>query len=252
MGRMNAATATTVFRLPAREHRAAGSLPAIAVRMLIATVALAGAAVLAAAAVFWSGVDLLALAALSALVFVGERWDVRLRRQSRVSISVAAIIAAAWVAELPGIAVVGLATVAADYASHNNSFYRVLFNAGTLLVSGAAAVAVIEFFPLGESYRWPNLLGPTLAATTVTFLINTCLVALVVALSTGDRFTSVWNDNFRALPAHYLVLGTLGAVMASAYWLDGLLTLAVSLVPVLMMQQIIAQALTPGKSEAQS
>jgi len=127
-----------------------------------------------------------------------------------------------------------------------------------LLVAGAAYVAVFETLPVGgDSREWPALLFPSLLGVTVNFAINSTLVALVIAAESRLSPVAVWNENFRSLPPHYVVMGVLAAIMASAYEMDGLTTLAVAFVPLAMARFLTKQDLEhfrllshPERSEA--
>ncbi len=220
---------------------------------LIAAVAAAGAAIVAAAIVQWDDENLALLATLATFAVAAERFDIRLLRNSRLSVSTAPILAAGAISGLPGVMIVALVAALADYLGRNKPYYKAVFNAGALLLSGAAYVAVFEAFPVGnDSREWPALLFPVLLGVMVNFIVNSALVALVIALNSGDRLVTVWNQNFRALPPHYILLGALAAVMASAYRLDGLPTLAVAFVPLAMMRYVIKQALAHPKATADS
>ncbi len=211
---------------------------------LIGAVAVAGAVIMAMAVFQWDHENLGLLATLAAFAVIAERFDIRLVRSSRLSVSTAPILAAGTLAGLPGIMVVALAAALADHAGRNKPHYKGVFNAGVLLVAGAAYVAVFETFPVGgDSREWPALLFPSLVGVTVNFAINSALVALVIALSSGERLVAVWNENFRSLPPHYVVMGVLAAIMASAYEMEGLTTLAVAFVPLAMARFLTKQDL---------
>lgn len=212
--------------------------------LLIAAVAAAGAAIIAAATLQWNDENLGLLATLAAFAVIAERFDIRLVRSSRLSVSTVPILAAGTLAGLPGVMVVALAAALADHLGRNKPYYKGVFNAGVLLVAGAAYVAVFETFPVGgDSREWPALLFPCLLGVMVNFAINSTLVALVIAAESRLRPVAVWNENFRSLPPHYVVMGVLAAIMASAYELDGLSTLAVLFVPLAMARFVSKQAL---------
>ncbi len=200
----------------------------------------AGAAVLTTAALQWDGDDLALLGTLAGFAILAERFDIRLFSYSRVSVSTVPVLAAGTVAGLPGIAVVATAAVLADYVGRDKPLYKALFNGGAFLVPGAAYVGVFQSFPIGNhSADWPTLILPVLVGTMVNFVLNSALVALVIALDTARRITTVWYENFRVLPAHYLIFGVLVAALASAYSLDGLATMAILFIPVAAMRYIV-------------
>jgi hypothetical protein len=140
------------------------------------------------------------------------------------------------------VAVVDSVAVAADYLAHRKPLFKVAFNEGVLLLAGAAYVGVFQAFATG--YRpadWPAVLGPALLGSTLNFAVNSALVALAVALDTGRRPFSIWSERFRWLIPHYVLLGILAAMMASAYDRWELAGLALLLVPLAMVWLVLKQ-----------
>ncbi len=213
-----------------------------ALSWLVAGVSLAGLGVLVGAALTWRSEDAVLLLALAALAVLSELLDFAPFPHSRVSLSAALILAAGTVSGLPGVAVVASVAVAADYAAHRKPFFKVAFNEGALLLAGAAYVGVFEAFATG--YRagdWPAVLGPALLGGALYFAVNSGLVALAIALDTARHPWHIWSDRFRWLLPHYVLLGILAAMMASAY--DGweLAGLALFLFPLAMVWLILRQ-----------
>lgn len=221
--------------------------------ILIAAVAAAGAGVIATAIAQWRGEHLTAVIALAAFAAVAERFDIRLPRSSSLSVSAAAILAAGGIAGLQGVMVVALTVALADHPGRNKPYYKAVFNAGALLVSGAAYVGVLEAVPVGNhGQEWPGLLVPVLLGVMVNFVVNSTLVALAIAASSGRRLLDVWQENFASLPPHYLMLGVLAAVIVSAYDLEGLLALVAALLPLAGMRFVMQQALARRAAAAAS
>jgi len=205
------------------------SLPLTA---LIAAVSLAGMVVVVAAGATWHDEDGLLLVSLAALAVVCEAFDFDLAPNVRISLSAALILAAATVCGLQGVAVVASVAVAADYLAHRKPWFKVAFNEGALVLSGAAYAGVLAAFSVGPSPDdWPALLGAALLGSAANFAVNSGLVALAIALDTGRRPADVWRDGFPGLFPHYVLLGLLAAVMASAYDGWGLGGLALLLAP---------------------
>jgi len=209
---------------------------------LVAAAPVAGAAVLAAGAIEWQNQDLGLLVALAVLAIVAERADVSVFGNARVSVSVVAILAAGTIAGLPGIVAVVPVVALADYVGRHKPLYKGIYNAGVLLLAGAAYVGVFQAFPTGtDAEDWPSLLIPGLAGTFANFAINSALVTIVIALDTKDEVSAVWNEKFRWLLPHYLVLGLLALALASAYRLVGLSGLAIVAPPLAMMWYVVRQ-----------
>ena len=185
---------------------------------LIAAVWLAGVAVMAGAALSWNDPNFTFLAALATLAVASELVDFAPFPNSRVSLSIALILAAGTLSGLPGVAVVASAAALADYAVHRKSVAKAAFNQGALLLSGAAYVGILEAFSSAyEAGDWPAVLGPALLGSVVAFVVNSGLVALAIAVEKGLNIISVWNARFRWLLPHYVLLGMLALLTALAY-----------------------------------
>lgn len=206
---------------------------------LVAAVIGGGVGVLVLAGLSWEGEDPLFLGALVGLTLLCERFDFALPTQSRVSISVAFVLAAGIVSGVPGVAVVAAACAAGDGLAHRKPWYKAAYNLGVLLLAGAPFVGVFEAF--GGGYRaedWPLAVLPALVGAGVNFALNSALVALAIALSTGERPQDVWAGAFRWLLPHYLLMGLLAATLALAYDRWEMAGLALLLVPLAAMWAI--------------
>ena len=227
--------APTDVRLASRNSQPPGVKPQVVA--LIAATAAAGAAIAAVAALQWGNENLLLLAVLAGFAVFSVRFDISLFYQSRVSVTVVPILVAATIAGLPGVLVVALAAELAAYLGRGKPYYKSVFNAGALLMSGAAYVWVLHSFPIGnDGGGWPGLIYPAVAGTLVNFLVNSVLVGLVIALASERSIFTVWKENYSSLPLHYVMLGVLVAGMASAYRMDGIATMALVFVPVVIMR----------------
>jgi diguanylate cyclase (GGDEF)-like protein/putative nucleotidyltransferase with HDIG domain len=108
-----------------------------------------------------------------------------------------------------------------------NPVYRTLFSMACLAVTVQAS---------GLAYTWlggvPGQLShdvaavarPLVGAATVYFVLNTCLIAVAVSLSTRQTFISVWQQNFLwSAPSYVVGAGAAAlaawAVMTSGMWL---------------------------------
>ncbi len=185
---------------------------------LIGAVSLAGVGVVAGAAMSWNDPDFTFLVSLVALAVASELVDFAPFPNSRVSMSIALILAAGTLSGLAGVAVVASAAALADYAVHRKSVAKAAFNQGALLLSGAAYVGILEAFSSAyEAGDWPAVLGPALLGSVVAFVINSGLVAVAISVETGRSAFAVWNARFRWLLPHYVFLGMLALLTALAY-----------------------------------
>ncbi|MCH8813668.1 MAG: hypothetical protein IH957_01035 [Chloroflexi bacterium] len=218
----------------------------------VAFVAAGGVAVLAAAVMQWETDEFGLILALAGLAVFFEFFDFAPFPNSRVSLSVAAIIAAAAVGGFTGVAVVGSASVAAQYTAHRKPFMKVAFNEGTLLLSGAAAVGAFEAFGTGYgSTAWPGVLAPALAAGAAFFAINSGLVAIAISIDKSANVFRVWSEAFAWLTPHYVLVGVIAVTMATAYDEWGLVGTGLPLVPLAMIWLIVRQGpLRPQTSDA--
>ena len=213
----------------------------------IGLVIAAGAAVVATAALQWHGEDLALLAALVGLAILSEVLDFAPFPKSRVSLSVALILVAATVSGLPGVVIVVSAAAATDFIVHPKPWYKAAFNEGALLLAGAAYVGVFEAFATGYSNEdWPVVLAPAMIGAGLNFAVNSSLVALAIALETRSQPILVWNERFRWLLPHYVIVGVLAAAMAVAYDDWALAGIGLVLVPLTMvwlgMKQYVGMA----------
>lgn len=214
--------------------RAGGHPSALA--WLVAALTAAAGALLAVAAVQWHGDDLPLLAALVALTVISEVLDFAPFRNSRISVSVFLIMVAGTVSGLPGVAIVVSVAVAADFVAHPKPLHKALFNEGALLVAGAVYVGVFDAFSTGyRGENWPDVLGPALLGTGLNFGVNSFLVAIAIGIETRSHPFAVWRERFLWLFPHYVIVGVLAALAATAYDRWELAGVALLLVPAAMV-----------------
>ena len=108
-----------------------------------------------------------------------------------------------------------------------NPVYRTLFSMACLAITVQAsgfAYGYLGGHPGSLAHDVPGLARPLVAAATMYFIFNTCLIAVAVSLATRQSFLSVWNQNFLWSAPSYFVgagaaaIGTV-AVMTSGVWL---------------------------------
>ncbi len=109
-----------------------------------------------------------------------------------------------------------------------NPVYRTLFSMACLAITVQAAGFAYEALggvPGTLAHDVPGLARPLLAAATMYFVFNTCLIAVAVALATKQPFWTVWNQNFLwSAPSYFVGAGAAAiavwAVMTSGVWLS--------------------------------
>jgi hypothetical protein len=67
------------------------------------------------------------------------------------------------------------------------------------------------------------------------FAVNSALVAFAIAIETRSHPFAVWNEKFRWLFPHYVIVGVLAAMTATAYDRWELAGVALLLVPLAMV-----------------
>ena len=224
------------------EHHSAPAK--IGLTLLVAAVVLGGTVVAGLGAWSWQGHDLAALLLLAFLAAVAERFDLNLYGDSRVSLAFVPIFSAILLFGLWGLAVVVTVSVAASAIGVDRPVHKTLFNFGALMLAGGASVVILRPFGGAASPdALPEVIGPAALAAAANFVINSLLVGIAIGLSTGHRVWSVWDEKFRWLWPHYLVLGGLGLAIAAGYSAMGLWGIAVFVAPALTMRISIKQYL---------
>ena len=114
---------------------------------------------------------------------------------------------------------------------HKATTVRFLFNiAAQILAAGLAGMAFAATGGLAsEPLR--ELLIPLLAATTVLFLVDNGLVAMVVAMDQSKPFWSVWNGSFRWSAVSYFTGMSFASAIILAYESLGVVGFALGVAP---------------------
>jgi diguanylate cyclase (GGDEF)-like protein/putative nucleotidyltransferase with HDIG domain len=108
-----------------------------------------------------------------------------------------------------------------------NPVYRTLFSMACLAITVQAAGFAYEALggvPGTLAHDVPGVAKPLVAAATMYFIFNTCLIAVAVALATKQTFFAVWNQNFLwSAPSYFVGAGAAAlatwAVMTSGLWI---------------------------------
>ena len=108
-----------------------------------------------------------------------------------------------------------------------NPVYRTMFSMACLAITVQAsglAYDVLGGVPGTLAHTLPGVARPLVAAATVYFVFNTCLIAVAVSLATRQSFIAVWNQNFLwSAPSYFVGAGAAAlaasAVMTAGVWL---------------------------------
>ncbi len=216
------------------EHPVTAARSSAAVTLYVIVVAIAA---LAAAAIAFADREApleMGLFAFIALAAVTDLREVRLPAIGHVTLSFVPVLAALIVFGLwPALivaAVSGLATVTVT-----NDAEKIAFNVADYVLStylaGLVYLALAETAAGGLGER----VLPAFTATAVDFVVNTVLLAGVIALATGDRPLRIWQRNYQwGLPS-YLAGASLALLVAWLYLRLGVAGLVVGLPPLYLI-----------------
>src|SRR4051812_37123594 len=199
---------------------------------LIATVGIAGGSL---GLIFGHSTDWIGLAAIVALVGIGQALALEV---DDGSISVSAVGSIAGAALFGPRAAIPLAITisAVEWSARRSPFHYVLFNVGTLSLASLAAAAVFTAGFGGDLGRLVYVVAGVAAGATY-YLVNMGLISLVVAIEGHERSLSVFRERFAWLATHYLVYGFIGGVIWVGHDTAGIWALAVFALPLLLMRK---------------
>jgi diguanylate cyclase (GGDEF)-like protein/putative nucleotidyltransferase with HDIG domain len=109
-------------------------------------------------------------------------------------------------------------------AKERNPLHRTLFSVASLIITvQGAGLAFHLLGATGSAMPLTALARPLVGAATVYFLLNTCLVAAAIALSTRAPILATWNNNFLwSAPSYFVGAGTAALaawfVEHAGYW----------------------------------
>jgi len=159
--------------------------------------------------------------------FLAEIYEVELIPERRTSVAVAVGAAAVFIGGAPlGIATLCVGSLAAEILLRRNKlaqgpgkfFTYVGFNLGQLVISVTAAGLVFE--AMGGApppYASGTDFIPLVVAFLTYVIVNTSLVAMIIHLTEGVRFTYLLRFDLRHLHVQFLTLGVLAMLMAIVY-----------------------------------
>jgi diguanylate cyclase (GGDEF)-like protein/putative nucleotidyltransferase with HDIG domain len=229
---------------PPRRHLPAGP------RFLALSPTLAGVVALVSASGIGLGLvavaeagygELAGLVAVVIAVGVGQALALELEGGS---ISVSAVGALAGVALFGPRAALPLAITMAivAWSASRHALYYVFFNVGALSLASLTAGLV---FTYGEGLSEPGVRAVVtaiagLVAGGAYFVVNTGLISGAMAIEGHHRWRDVWNERFSWLLPHYVAFGAVAGAIALAYEAIGLYSLAVFVLPLLLMRKTMA------------
>jgi PAS domain S-box-containing protein len=127
------------------------------------------------------------------------------------------------------VAMTGAWAQCARHTKQKYPLYRTIFSvAAVVLTMRAVALTYAWLDGAAAPTSLTDMARPLVAVITVYFAVNTALIALVIALTTGEPPWTVWRENFLWSAPSFIVAGFAGALAAIVvahgdYWLAVLL-----------------------------
>jgi len=203
---------------------------------------IAGVVLLAVAVGVWgflgiSHLDWVAIAAFGLLALIAESLQIDIYGDSTISVATSLNFAAALVAGLPGVVIIGGLIAVVHYFRKRPPLYKTLYNWSIHILSGACPVVIFGALGMPLSFdRALLLLVPAVPASLAYYAIESGLVTIAVGLSQQRNLLKTWRQNYRWLLGHYIGLCMVGLMLSVAYAALGLAGVFIFMVPVLMMR----------------
>jgi diguanylate cyclase (GGDEF)-like protein/putative nucleotidyltransferase with HDIG domain len=185
--------------------------------------------------VYGHSTDWMGLAAIVALVGVGQALALEVDDGS-ISVSAVGSIAGAALFGPRAALALAITIAAVEWSARRSPFHYVIFNVGTLSLSSLAAAGVFTAGFSGDLGRLVYVLSGVAAGATY-YIVNMSLISLVVAVEGHERWLAVFKERFAWLATHYLVYGFIGGVIWVGHDNAGLWALAVFALPLLLMRK---------------
>ena len=203
-------------RTRAREWLRVSDVPRPLMR-LVAVLTFAGVAGGVAGAIFGSSRDLVGMGALVTLIAIGQVLAIE-TDDSSISVTAVGAIAGASLFGVRIALATALVAALVDWGTRRSPVHQLLFNIGALTLSTIGAVGAFDLvlmLPLG-SHR-VEVIPAALMAGGAYFVLNTGLLALALALESGQGWWALWRERFSWMTGHYLVYGAVAAAMVLGY-----------------------------------
>jgi putative nucleotidyltransferase with HDIG domain len=126
---------------------------------------------------------------------------------------------------------------------------RFIFNLSNHLISGGLCLALLRLSPI-PLLQWSiaGQIGFALLSACVIYVVSTVLLAGVLALSTKQSFTHIWQERFKWLGLHYVALSLVAFVLFYSYLTVGAFSVLVLLVPLAILHFSQRQYIEATKS----
>jgi diguanylate cyclase (GGDEF)-like protein/putative nucleotidyltransferase with HDIG domain len=213
--------------------------------LALATCALAYALLGLPSTYTWLGIGVFALLAIGAELANLEIYT----KGAFVSTAAAPLLAGVLLFGAPAAIVIGISIAAVVWMKSRSPLLRFWFNACNHTLSGLLCVVLLAALgrPLAEL---PLLAQVTVAVACalVLFLSSTVLVAIAMALSSAQRWTAIWLEQFRWLGLHYIALAFVAYGLVASYPTVGPLGIVIVLLPLALIRNSQKQYITATES----
>ncbi len=114
--------------------------------------------------------------------------------------------------------------------------HKALFNAAAFAGTVVAAGWVYQILggSVGSGFRFPQVIVPLLGMGLTYYTLNTMIVSLVIALSTGSKTWRIWQVNYLWTIFHMVASLPFGAGLAAAYHGLGVWAVVLFIMPLLL------------------
>ena len=177
------------------------------------------------------------------LAFLAESFAVTTALGTTYSVTFIVTIAAAVTVGPAGAIIASLFGTTGWSDARNRPPIKHAFNAAQLALSAGAAAFAFHAVA-GEDAGIRTQLLATAAAAAVNFVLNTCLVAVAIGLSSGRSPRAIWREHYLSLGPVYLAYAALGLLLAVLHTSIGWGSLLFFLVPLLVARAAFQSAIS--------
>jgi len=245
----DAAAVTVQAKGPANSHAAASNHPRELLWLLVGAVTAVGVGLTILGFFLsprpdWAGICLFVVLAAVTQVLQSEN----LYGESSVSVSVGVNFAAALTTGLVGTALVSAVIAVVHNVQRRPRWYKTAFNWASHVLAGSAPALTISTLAISLQVRNVPLLAiPISVSGLAYYIIETGLIAGAISLSERSSLMATWQERYRWLAEHYVVLCIIALFLGTAYISLGPLGVLVFTLPLLMMHY--AQKQYVGRSQ---
>jgi diguanylate cyclase (GGDEF)-like protein len=202
-------------------------------RVAVGLVGAVGVVAGLAAALLGGSDDLYGLIVLIALVAVGQALAVEVLDQGTISLTAVGSLAGAAMFGPRVALAIALAVCVVDWSARRGKLHRTVFNVGLIVLSSMAGAAVYALLP---GSAWIFVACGAIAGAAY-YAVNIGLLTVVIVLETKEGWATTFRQRFGWLFPSYLVYGVVGAMVALAYDVAGVLALFVFAIPLILVRK---------------